>query len=108
MRAIKGVEQDYGMARNYYQLASDHGDDMAQYNLGIYYYFGFGVEQDYSEAYRYFCLAAEQGYAEGCLQSENAITWGLAWIRIWEPPRNGIRRHWMPDLSQETKKKLNI
>ena len=60
----KGVEQGYVVARKYYELAADQGDDIAQYNLGTYYFFGFGVDQDYSEAYRLFCLAAEQGYAD--------------------------------------------
>ncbi len=53
------------MARKYYELAADQGDEIAQYNLGTYYFFGFGVDQDYSEALRLFRLAAEQGYANG-------------------------------------------
>ena len=44
--------------------AAEHGNVVAQYNLGVCYYYGEGVNQDYSKAYALFTKAAEQGYAE--------------------------------------------
>ena len=35
---------------------------MAQYCIGMSYYFGDGINQDYKEAVKWFNLSAEQGY----------------------------------------------
>ena len=43
---------------------AEGGDKIAQYNLGVKYYFGEGVPQDYKEAVKWFTKAAEQGDAK--------------------------------------------
>lgn len=42
---------------------ADAGDPMAQYDLGVMYYYGNWVKQDYEEAFRWFMNSAEKGYA---------------------------------------------
>jgi TPR repeat protein len=60
----QGIEQDYGKARHYYELAASQGDANRQCKLGhLYYYEGKGVEQDYNKARHYYELAANQGKA---------------------------------------------
>jgi TPR repeat protein len=41
----QSIEQDYGKARHYYELAASQGDANSQCKLGhLYYYDGMGVE----------------------------------------------------------------
>ena len=42
---------------------AEHGDAVAQTNLGLMYMYGRGVPEDDAEAVRWYQLAAEQGYA---------------------------------------------
>ena len=42
---------------------ADHGDAVAQHNLGLKYHTGEGVPQDDEEAVRWYRLAADQGLA---------------------------------------------
>ena len=46
-----------------FKVMADHGDAVAQYNLGACYHNGDGVEQDAKEAARWFRQAALQGNA---------------------------------------------
>ena len=46
-----GVEQDYDMARLYYELVANQGNAEAQYNLGVLYDNGYGVEEDNENAH---------------------------------------------------------
>jgi hypothetical protein len=57
----EGVPQDYAEAERWWRLAAEQGDAVAQYNLGVMYYYGAGVERDRAEAARWYRLAAEQG-----------------------------------------------
>jgi TPR repeat protein len=40
---------------------SEHGDDLGQYLLGVFYYLGEGIPQDYAEALKWFRRSADQG-----------------------------------------------
>ena len=43
------------------KLLADQGNADAQYNMGVYYFYGDGVEQNYQQSFDYFKLAAAQG-----------------------------------------------
>ena len=55
--------KQYAKAVEWYRIAAEQGDAVAQCNLGYMYQFGQGVTQDYAEAVRWYRKAAEQGYA---------------------------------------------
>ena len=59
----RGVPQDYAEAMKWYRKAADQGHAMAQFNLGLMYYYGRGVPQDYAEAMKWYRKAADQGHA---------------------------------------------
>lgn len=56
-------DKDYASAREYYELAAEQGNALAQYNLGVLYSKGSGVRQNYKRAKEYYELAAQQGHA---------------------------------------------
>ncbi len=56
-------EQDFEMARAYYEECGD--DPYAQLALGLLYYYGDGVEEDKERARELFQSVIEQGYVEG-------------------------------------------
>lgn len=49
---------DFAMARRLYRMCARSGDrkiaSIAQYNLGIFYYYGFGVEKNQKKAFELF------------------------------------------------------
>ena len=45
-----------------YKLLAEQGHYMAQSNLGVCYYNGYGVPQSYSDAAKWYLKAAEQGH----------------------------------------------
>ena len=49
-----GVEQDYGKAREWYEMSAAQGDADGLCALGSCYYYGEGVPQDYTRAVEYF------------------------------------------------------
>lgn len=55
-----GTEQDYALAREYFEQAAGLGDDDALNYLGIIYSSGYGVEQNYDTARTYYEQAAEK------------------------------------------------
>jgi len=55
----KGVAQDYGKAREWYQKAADAGNALAMNNLGDLYYYGKGVTRDYGKACEWYQKAAD-------------------------------------------------
>ena len=71
-----GVTQSHEKAFQYFKIAADKGDKVAQGNLGGCYYYGRGVEKDISLAIKYITLSADQG-------DENAIKF-LAGVLIYE------------------------
>ncbi|KAF9925567.1 hypothetical protein FBU30_004680 [Linnemannia zychae] len=60
---LGGVEKDYNKAMDWYLKAAEHGDSIAQNNIGHLYDNGHGVQQDYSLAMTWYKKAAEQGDA---------------------------------------------
>jgi TPR repeat protein len=54
---------DYATALREFRSLADHGQAVAQYNLGRMYYDGRGAPQDFVEAAKWFRLAADQGHA---------------------------------------------
>ena len=61
----QGVTQSFARAAEYYEKASDLGDQHAALNLGLLYDAGKGVEQSYARASTLFEKAA--GTADGGL-----------------------------------------
>lgn len=57
-------EEEYELAKIYYELAIAMGNDIAMSNLGYIYMYGRGVPIDYSIAIAYFKIAAEKGNIE--------------------------------------------
>jgi TPR repeat protein len=60
----RGVAQDYGRAREWYEKAADAGNASAMTNLGWLYEKGMGVTQDYSKAREWYQKAADAGNAD--------------------------------------------
>jgi len=58
------IPQDYGLAKMWFQIAADKGHALAQYNLGLMYFFGKGVPQDYAQSAFWCRKAADQGYID--------------------------------------------
>jgi uncharacterized protein len=58
------VAGDFATALHEWIPLADHGDAVAQFQLGRIYYNGLGVPQDFVEAMKWFRLAADQGHAE--------------------------------------------
>ena len=61
--------EDYAEAAKWFRKAAEQGIAVAQYNLAVCYYNGFGVEKDYTETVKWSRKAAEQGndLAQGLL-----------------------------------------
>jgi len=55
------VNKYYSKAIEYFQLSSQQGNSVAQYNLGYMYLNGYGVNKDYSKAIELYKLAAQNG-----------------------------------------------
>lgn len=59
---INGKTKDYTEAMKWYKIASDKGNDRAQFNIGLlYFHGGFGVSKDYGQAEVWFRKAKELG-----------------------------------------------
>ncbi len=61
---VDGLELEDGQALELFMLAAGQNLDMAQFQLGEMYYYGFGIAEDISEAQRWYQLAATQGNLE--------------------------------------------
>lgn len=57
---IRNVEHKNEEALMWFQKAADIGYDVAQFEVGCTYKYGWGVEKDYYKAARYLSMAAEQ------------------------------------------------
>ena len=51
---LSGIQQDYALAKKWYEIAIEKGCDYGYVCLGEMYYLGEGVEQDYKKAYELF------------------------------------------------------
>ena len=47
--------------------AADQGNAVAQYNLGVSYWFGSGIAKNYAKAVNFWKLSAQQGNADALL-----------------------------------------
>jgi uncharacterized protein len=54
---------DYATATWLLRPLAEHGDPVAQFDLGFLYDTGRGLQRDYSEAMKWYRLAADQGHA---------------------------------------------
>ena len=59
-RVLENLEEPQAVAE--YREAAEHGDSVAQYNLGVAYIKGEGIAQDKIQAEIWFRKAAEQGF----------------------------------------------
>jgi TPR repeat protein len=62
----RGIEQDYAMAAEMYQKATEEEHEDAFYQLGQLYQYGNGVQLDYSESYHFYKKAADMGHVKAC------------------------------------------
>lgn len=60
----RGVGQNLGEAKRWFQKAADQGQPDGLYNLGVMYAVGEGVAQDYVQAVKWYRLAAERGQSD--------------------------------------------
>ena len=60
MRGL-GVEQDYGIAYEWYAKAARQGHATGQNKLAVMHYYGLGVKENHAEAAHWFLKAAQQG-----------------------------------------------
>ena len=60
MRGL-GVEQDYGVAYEWYAKAARQGHATGQNKLAVMHYYGLGVKENHAEATHWFLKAAQQG-----------------------------------------------
>ena len=84
---------DYATALKEWRPLAEHGDALAQYNLGVMYFMGRGVPQDVVQAHLWLNLAAAQGHelarkfrdllAERMTPAQVADAHGL--VREWTP-----------------------
>jgi TPR repeat protein len=64
-------EKQYEKALEYFQLAADNGNAVAQDKLGIMYHKGYGVEKSYQKAVEYYQLSADNGYSNAQINLDN-------------------------------------
>lgn len=57
-----GVEKNNNKALYWFRKAADSGDAYAQYQVGIFYEFGFGVEKNLENAFCWYRKSKESGY----------------------------------------------
>jgi len=77
----------------WFRKASDQGDAIAQNNLGVMYYNGWGVPQDYVSAHMWFNLAAAGGQ-EGARKNRDLIMAIMSPAQIGESQK--LAREWKP------------
>jgi len=54
---------DYQAALSQWKPLAEHGNESAQFNLGVIYHKGLGIQYNYRAAVKWYTLAAEQGNA---------------------------------------------
>jgi TPR repeat protein len=73
----RGVAQDYGKAREWFEKAVEMGDRDAMWSLGSLYRDGQGVAQDYGKAREWYEKAAAKGKASAMTRLGNLYADGL-------------------------------
>jgi TPR repeat protein len=59
------IKKDSKKAFYWYEKASNNGNIIAMYNLGLFYKNGIGVEENYNKSFEMFKQSAEGGYSGG-------------------------------------------
>lgn len=63
-----GLVIDEKEAFKWYMLSAEQGNEVALYNVGVYYYYGYGVDIDYDEAFNWYSESAKLGYTKAEFQ----------------------------------------
>lgn len=58
------MPKNYTEAVVWFRKSAEQDDPVAQFGLGVCYYWGYGVPKDGKEALRWWTMSAEQGYAD--------------------------------------------
>jgi TPR repeat protein len=79
----RGVPQNWTTAAKWWRKAAEAGDEVAQWHMGLCYYYGRGVDRDVARAMLWFRKAASQGipYAAQAVQTGipgEAVQGGIA------------------------------
>jgi len=75
---------DYATALKEFMPSAALGDKVAQFSVGVLYYYGRGVQQNHDEARRWYRLAADQGYGRA------QVNLGMMWGRGEGGPRDYV------------------
>jgi TPR repeat protein len=70
------TKKDYNSAFSKFAVLAQHGNAIAQFNLGAFYINGQGVQRDEKQAYGWFAKSAAQGYAHALQVIQSAAARG--------------------------------
>ena len=101
-----GVDQDFDIARDWYEKAAAGGNPRAYFNLGRMYALGMGVEKDCDKAVEYWRTPAEQGdpiaqvnigslYMDGFECIAQDVDEGVRWYRLAADQDDPLAQHAM-------------
>jgi TPR repeat protein len=104
-----GVEQDFDVAREWYEKAAAGGSPRAYFNLARMYALGMGVEKDCDKAVEYWRKPAEQGdpiaqvnigslYMDGFECIPKDVDEGVRWYRLAAEQGDPLAQHSMGAL----------
>ncbi len=85
------VHQSYDNAFTYFKKASEKGNSLAQYLMGVYYEHGYNCEISKENADRYYQLSADQGNLNALITLAYRIYWGVDQSRTFEQAINYCR-----------------
>jgi uncharacterized protein len=70
------AQKDYSGAFSKYSVLAQHGNAIAQFSLGSFYFNGLGVQKDEKQAYDWFAKSAAQGYVHALQVLQSAAAKG--------------------------------
>ena len=79
-----GAEQDYARAADWYRIAAELGDGLAQFELGRLYLDGDGVERDMVQAVLYLQLAVHRIHDPALREEADEELKRAKWWTSWE------------------------
>ena len=86
---IRGLQQDYAKAFEWYSKSAEQGNEQAQNRLGFYYAHGKGVKKNFVKAAEWYEKAALQGSADAqwrlgkCFDEGNGVAQDKAKAAEW-------------------------
>ncbi|CAK0770180.1 conserved hypothetical protein [Gammaproteobacteria bacterium] len=86
-------QENYVTAFRLWSPLADQGDSLAQYNLGVMYYEGYGIPQNYSKAIEWFFKAAKQN------NDEAQRNLGVMYYEGHGVPQSDVRAYMWFDLA---------